>query len=156
MSAKKSQYLKQLEDLGNNTDSIEESDEKSEDNNKVSKEFQEMVIKFVKLDDAVRNKQDELVELKKQRKPCEEYILKYMDSLDAGMIHITNGKLRKNKSETKKALSIDIIRKAIETKVKNKSDIEAIMNYMEESRPLNINVNLKRTREREKRKKNKD
>lgn len=112
---------------------------------KVSKEFQENVLKFVKLDDLVRKKQQELSELKEQRKPCEQYILKYLDKIDQNMIEISDGKLRKNKSETKAALSQDVIKAAIAEKVKDPQIVEEILKTMEDKRPLSTHVNIKRT-----------
>ena len=61
-------------------DSIsDDEDNETIDDVKVPKEFQENVVKFVKIDDLIRKKQEELSELKKQKKPCEEFILKYLD-----------------------------------------------------------------------------
>lgn len=112
---------------------------------KISKEFQENVIKFVKLDDLMRKKQQELSELREQKKPCEEYILKYLDSIDENVINITDGKLRKNKSETKTSINQDIIKKAISKKITDQKLLDEILKEMEESRPTNTHVNLKRT-----------
>ena len=120
-------------------------DGKSVQSVKVSKEFQENVLKFVKLDDLIRLKQQELSELKEKRKPCEQYILKYLDHIDQNMIEISDGKLRKNKSETKAQLSQDIIKSAILEKVKDPSIVEDILKAMEDKRPLSTHVNIKRT-----------
>ena len=120
-------------------------DGKSVQSVKVSKEFQENVLKFVKLDDLVRKKQQELSELKEQRKPCEQYILQYLDKVDQNMIEISDGKLRKNKSETKAALSQDIIKASIAEKIKDPQIVEEILKNMENKRPLSTHINIKRT-----------
>ena len=109
------------------SDETSYDDGKSVQSVKVSKEFQENVLKFVKLDDLVRKKQQELSELKEQRKPCEQYILKYLDKVDQNMIEISDGKLRKNKSETKAALSQDIIKASIAEKIKDPQIVEEIL-----------------------------
>ena len=140
------------EDNDNNDNNKDELDDEQK---KISKDFKENVIKYVKLDDHIRKKMEEINELKKQKKPCEEYILKYMDRIGENMIEITDGKLRKNKAETKKALTLDIIKKAISTKIKTETDIAAIMELMETNRPLNTHVNLKRTGKHNKKKKTK-
>lgn len=126
--------------------------EKSIDQVKISKEFQENVVKFVKLDDLMRKKQQEMTELREQRKPCEQYILKYLDNVDENVIEITNGKLRKNKSETKAALTQDVMKSAISEKVSDPKLVEEILKIMETKRPLNTHVNLKRTGTRPNRK----
>jgi Family of unknown function (DUF5760) len=131
--------------------SSDESDEEQQASKVVvSKEFQENVIKYVKMDDLIRRKQKEMNELKEQRKPCEKYILKYLDDIKENVIEITNGKLRKNKSETKASLNQDVIKKAIADKIKDPLIVEDILNSMELMRPLNTHVNLKRTNARKK------
>lgn len=131
--------------LSSCSDKTSYDDGKSVQSVKVSKEFQENVLKFVKLDDLVRKKQQELSELKEQRKPCEQYILKYLDKVDQNMIEISDGKLRKNKSETKAALSQDIIKASIAEKVKDPQIVEEILKTMEDKRPLSTHINIKRT-----------
>ena len=113
----------------------------------VSKEFQENVIKYVKLHDLIQKRNDEIRELKKQKKPCEEYILKYLDKVDVGHVDITDGKLRKNKSENKVPLSQDIIRSAIGKKVTDPSIINEIIKSIE-NRPTKTQTNIKRTKNR--------
>lgn len=137
-----------------NSDSIDSQNSNNHDDNaedlKISKEFQENVIKFTKIDDLMRQKQKELTELRNQRKPCEEFIIKYLDQIDEQVIEISNGKLRKNKSETKVPINQDIIKEAIETKVKDPKIVSEIIEAMDELRPKNVRVNLKRTYAREK------
>ena len=118
----------------------------------VSKEFQENVIKFVKLDDLIRKKQKEMNELKQQRKPCEEFILKYLDEIGESTVDISNGKLRKNKSETLTPLTKDIIKDSILGKVGDPKIADEILKQMEK-RPKKTNVNLKRTKKRAPKKK---
>lgn len=119
--------------------------EKKQSNIQVSKEFQENVIKYVKLDDLMKKKQQEIAELREQSKPCKEYILKYLENIGEDEIGITNGKLKRNKSETKTALNQDVIKAALSKKIEDPSVIEEIMKEMENSRQLNTKVNLSRT-----------
>lgn len=111
----------------------------------VSTEFQENVIKFVKIDDLTKKKQKEMSELRTQKKPCEEYVLSYLDQIGETVIEITSGKLRKNKSETKVPLTIEIIKQAIETEVTDPIKVAKIMKKMDDLRPKNVRTNLKRT-----------
>tara|TARA_B100002019_G_C21237599_1_gene583651 strand:- start:838 stop:1305 length:468 start_codon:yes stop_codon:yes gene_type:complete len=128
------------------SDEIEDEAEKIN----VSKEFEEKVIKYVKLDNLIRKKNAEIKELKEQRKPCEEFILKYLDSIGQNTIDITGGKLRRNKSETKTSINNDIIKKSLTEKIKDPMAVEEILKIMEENRPLKTSINLKRTNERAK------
>lgn len=132
-----------------------ESSDKSDDVTKVkvTKEFQESVIKYVKLDDAIKKKQEEISELKKQRVPCEKIILKFLEDNDENVIDVTDGKLRKNKSTTKQKLTEDIIKAAIGQYEKDPKIVDEILKAMDAKRPDVTHVNLKRTSKRAPRKK---
>lgn len=134
-------------------DEDDEEENSKADSVNVTKEFQENVIKFVKIDDLIRKKTTELAELKSQKKPIETFILKYLDQVNETVVEITNGKLRKNKSETKSGLTVDIIKEAIEKKIKDPKIVEEILKSMEDMRPKATRVNLKRTSVRDKIKK---
>jgi hypothetical protein len=140
-------------DLNINSDTENENTENNPENNNglvISEEFKENVIKYVKIDDIIKIKEEEIRELKKQRKPCEEKILEYLESSGENVIDITRGKLRKNKSETKAPMTRDIIKAAIMEKIQDISIVESILKRMEELRPLKTNINLKRTSARDK------
>ena len=116
----------------------------------ITQEFQENVIKYVKYDDLIRRKNDEIKKLKKQKKPCEEYIIKYLDREDINCIEINDGKLRKNKSENKVPLNQETIKDAIGKKITDPEVIKEILKIMD-NRPKKVNVNIKRTLNRRKR-----
>lgn len=128
----------------------EEEEEEEKDLSKivVTKEFKEAVLKFIKLDDLIKKKQEEISELKKQRAPCEKSILSFLDKNDENVIDITDGKLRKNKSTTKQRLTEDIIKSAISQYEKDPKIVEEILKTMESKRPDVTHVNLKRTAKR--------
>ncbi len=132
------------------------SDDIDSDNNKeeveVSKEFREHVVKYVKIDDIVRKKEQEIKELKSMRKPCEEYILKYLDEIDETTIEIGDGKLRKNKSENKIPLNKDYMKIVLMKKLGNVQLVNGILEEFE-NRPKKVQTNLKRTGKRAPRKK---
>ena len=121
----------------------------------VTKEFQENVVKYVKIDDMIKKKQEELKELRKMKTPCEKNILKFLDDVDENVIDITDGKLRRNKSTTKQKLTEDIMKIAIGEYVKDPLQIEAILKAMDQKRPEVTHVNLKRTGKRAPKKKKK-
>jgi hypothetical protein len=150
---------KKINDSDNDSDNIsdiEENDLNNKDNPvKITDEFKESVIGFIKLDDLIRQRQEDIKELKEKKKPYEEYILKYLDKVGENVIEIQESKLRKNQSETKMPLKIDMIKEAIyETIKKEKKDqsddkckelVEETIQLMENKRPLTIRTNLKRT-----------
>ncbi len=145
-------------DSESNDSGSNDSNEKGEDdinNVKITKEFQENVIKYIKLDDAIKKKMDEIKELKTQRTPCEKEILKFLEDNDENVIDITDGKLRKNKSTTKQKLTEDIIKAAIAQYEKDPKIVEEIIKAMDAKRPDVTHVNLKRTGKRAPKKKTK-
>lgn len=138
---------KDEDSYANYTDDTDSDDEIEKEANElqVTKEFQENVIKYVKLHDLITKKNEEIRELKKMKKPCEDYILKYLDKVKVNSVEVTDGKLRKNQSENKVPLSQDIIKDAIAKKVSDPKVIEEILKSIE-NRATKIQVNIKRTK----------
>jgi len=132
-----------LSDAEESEESGTESDEVA--NTKISKEFQENVVKYVKLDDLIKKKQGEMSELKKQKKPCEDFIIKYMEKVDQHEIGITDGKLKKDKVERKENMNSDLIKATLIDKLKDPKLVEEIIKSIDESRPIVKKVNIKRT-----------
>lgn len=160
MSSKEYSTHEETEDISdiedneiNDNESQQITDEAKE--NYITDEFREKVKAYVVIDDAIRRKQDEIKELKTKKKPCEDYILRFLQKSQNNYIDIGAGKLIKNESETKAPLKIDIIKEAISEKTKNEkifdSDekynkfIESIMDLMDKKRPMQKRINLKRT-----------
>jgi len=149
----------------------EGEEEEEDENNKAERdtmpEFKENVVKFVKMDDLIRIKMEEIKELKEQKKPYEEYILGFLEKKDAPFVNIKTGKLIRNKSETKTPLKLDIIKESIVEGIKSENNMEAasdtkynditekIIELMNSKRVKTTRTNLKRTFVREK-KKNKE
>ena len=145
----------------------EEEDENYKAERDTMPEFKENVVKFVKMDDLIRIKMEEIKELKEQKKPYEEYILGFLEKKDAPFVNIKTGKLIRNKSETKTPLKLDIIKESIVEGIKSENNMEAasdtkynditekIIELMNSKRVKTTRTNLKRTFVREK-KKNKE
>lgn len=139
------------ENVNDTVDGSDNEDESDEENDvKVDDNFKEKVIKWIEYDDLIRQKEKECKELKNKRKELEEYVLKFLESNDINVIEIDGGKLRRNKSETKTALTNENIKKAIKKKYNDEKTVEEIMKLMDEMRPTKTHVNLKRTFERAK------
>lgn len=129
--------------------STEESEEKKVANVKITKEFQEQVIKYVRLDDLIKEKQEELSELKGQMKPCEEYILSSLEHLNQSSIGITNGTLIKKKVEKKTPLSSEIIKAGLLKKFDDANAVEELIKMIEGERTVKTKTDLKRTKVRQ-------
>jgi hypothetical protein len=138
------------------SDNLETNDE---NNNLDENNFKEKVIMYLKYDDLIRTKTDEVKELKNKRKVCEELIIDYLEKEDSPFVNVKSGKLIINKSETKGSLKLDIIKDSILERIKeenigepNNEDDDKylqitadILTLMEEKREKKLRVNLKRT-----------
>lgn len=152
-----------IESNKENNEKNNEEDNKEEDEEKkvVSNEFKEKILGYIKIDDLIRIKMEEIKELKEKKELCEEYILKNLDKNESNFINIPGGKLIKNQSETKGPLKSDVIKEAIidglkKDNITNEENtvkvVEDILTLMEEKRGKVNRVNLKRTYERVKKK----
>lgn len=149
----------ELSELVDDSNTDEDNEKNSKDNEDISNEFKEKVIRYLKCDDLIRKKMEEIRELKGKKKPCEEYIIKYLESKDSPFVKVKDGKLIKSKSESKGSLKIDLIKEAIKEGIKGEklsndevksNDITVkIMNIMENKRSKTVRVNLKRTFQKE-------
>lgn len=121
---------------------VEDSDED------VSVEFTENVVKWVKLDNMFKTKQQEMKEIKKQRNICEDFVLKYLTEIDEQSIEIGNGKLLKNEKETKSSLKQEIIKEVLMDKLKDANLVKEIIDQMEAKRIKKKKMVLKRKNNR--------
>jgi len=136
---------------------MSESQEKKETKEipkEVTEEFIEVVKNWVLIDDNIRKKNQEIKELKDERKEYEVFILEYMDNINESVIDISDGKLRKNKSNTKGSLKQESIQNALLDITKDTGKAMEMTKYIMDSRPNTERVNLKRTKKRGPRKNN--
>lgn len=137
----------------NSSISIQEQEQIPE--KKESNEVVEHVIKYINIDNLIKKLEKEIHELKSQKKPKEELILDYLIKKKKDQIVVSDGKLLKNKAETKAALTVDMIRTALTEKINDVKVVDSLIQRMDELRPKNTKVNLKRTVEVENKKKKK-
>ena len=121
----------------------------SETNKKeVSKEFQQKVVTWVKLDDQLREIRAKSKEITAEKKDLEEWILQYLDKIGEKAISIGDGNLRKNVSKTKAPLKKENIYATIKDLTKDENKANLITTQIFENRPMSERVNLKRTKNR--------
>ncbi|AYV78818.1 MAG: hypothetical protein Edafosvirus36_8 [Edafosvirus sp.] len=142
-------------------DEDDEDDQISKDasSNHMNNEFREKVVTYIKIDDLVRKKKEEIKELQTKKKPCEEFLIRYLEGIGENIVQVDGTKLIKNKSETKEALKKDVIKDSILDKIKEKKllnndtdcikVVEDMLDLMEQRRPMKIRTNIKRTFEKE-------
>jgi len=124
------------------------SDNNSEQKKEVSKEFQNKVVEWVKLDDKLREIRTKTKEITGEKKELEEWILAYLDKIGEKAISIGDGNLRKNVSKTKAPLKKENIHATIKDLTKDEAKASLITQQIFENRPLTERVNLKRTKNR--------
>lgn len=115
-------------------------------------EFKQVVVEWVNIDDKIRSKNEELKELKKDKKNIEEYIMESMQTLDEGVIDISDGKIRLNKTKTKSSLKENLIQEALTELTHDNVKATTMTKYILDKRPVVEKTNLKRTFNRKKKK----
>lgn len=124
------------------------SDSDSENKKQVTKEFQQKVITWVKLDDQIREIRAKTKEITAEKKELEEWILQYLDTIGEKAISIGDGNLRRNVSKTKAPLKKENIYSTIKDLTKDENKANLITNQIFENRPMSERINLKRTKNR--------
>ena len=140
-------------------DSSEEKDNTEENDinqELITEEFVEIVKNWVKIDDEIRERNNQIKELKDEKKEYETFILEFMQSNHENVINISDGKLRVNKSTTKAALKQESIQSSLFDLTRDPNKALQMTKYILDNRPLAERVNLKRTKNRPSKKKKKD
>jgi hypothetical protein len=128
-------------------------------------ELFERITKYVKIDNTIKEKQEELREftktLKKQKEEMEKYILAYLTEVEEEYVKIDgDGKLTKSISVRKGAIKPETIKKSVLLGLKkeninldeNKFNdiINSILTIVDDNRPKKTKTYIKRTYERKK------
>jgi hypothetical protein len=161
---------KTVVDVDNSNDhALEQSiseDELSNPQTTVSKNFREKLVKFIKIDDIIREEtlafKEKLETLKIQKEELSSYIMRYLD--DGIVIDLENkGKVSKYTSTRKSGINKDIIQQSIYEKLKNENLVgtdaegerlaQATYDIMEGKRKVTTKITLKRTIKKEKKQK---
>lgn len=108
-------------------------------------QFKELVVEYVKLDDIIRKKNEELKTYKKDKKDIEQYILESMEKIEENVIDISDGKLRLNSTKTKSTLKENHIEEALKELIKDDLQAKNMTKYIMETRKIVERKNIKRT-----------
>lgn len=111
---------------------------------KITEEFKEQVIRYINYDDLIKKKNEEVKELKDLRKPCEEFILNYLDEIQINHIDVSGGKIVKSKTETKVPITKDLFKDTLSQKIDDPSIISELVKLID-NRPKKVSVKIKRT-----------
>lgn len=141
--------------ISNDESKVDEEEEMKQE--LITEEFVEIVKNWVKIDDEIRQKNNEIKELKDEKKEYETFILEFMQNNNENVINISDGKLRVNKSTTKSGLKQENIQSSLFDLTRDPNKALQMTKYILDNRPISERVNLKRTKNRpSKKKQNKD
>lgn len=108
-------------------------------------DLKENILKYVRFDDAMREKKEQIIELKKQMKGCEKNIIKLMEQIGEDVIELKkSGKIIKNQVETKGALTPELIKTVLVSKMNDEKNIDDIIEAIDKARPVKISSKIKR------------
>ena len=113
---------------------------------KVTEEFKQKIVRWVKLDDDLRKIRETVKEINDEKKQAEEYILAFMENIEEKEIAITDGKLTRQVSKLPEPLNKDNIQKAIFEVTKNEGKSKELTDFILSSRKTKEKVALKRTK----------
>lgn len=130
-----------------------EVDEKEEGN---LDELKENVTCYIKLDDTIKEKKDEIKELLEKRAKYEEFIKTYLEKNNKTKIDTKDGEIVFKKSSVKSPIKEDIIEKAVVAKIKDMpakklSDsyikiASEILEEVDHLRNVNVKNNIRRVK----------
>lgn len=83
----------------------------------VDASFKERVVAYIKIDDSIRTKKTEILELKKKLKPCEDFIMQYLDSHideeEEKSVNVDNSVIAKQQTVTKGTITVELVKKSV-------------------------------------------
>ena len=124
-------------------------------------ELMEKIVKYVKIDDTIKQKQKELQiqvkALKTQKTDMEKYIISYLEAIKEDFINIEGAcKLTKTTSTTKGAIKMDNIKTSVIDGIRKQNInieerkltdlLESVINSVEQNRPTKTKTYIKRTK----------
>lgn len=156
--SKKNKQIEKEESLEKDS-VIDEDNSESEDEDDISidkyefkEDFEKLIRDYVKNDNEIKEHRLRIKELNLKKDACQLEIMKHLERLGENHVRINGGTLRINQYESKGGLKEDLIKDAIQEKVKNPKITEEILEVINDKRENNkkLQKSLKRTYERKK------
>jgi len=150
------------EDIISEEEPVDETEDESEEesDDEESKEdvgkLKEKVAGYLKVDDAIRAKKEEIKELQEKKVVYEEFIMNYLEKANKTKIETNDGEIVFKKQTSKTPLKEELIEKAIVKKFKDgekvtESGIKIAHDILEEvgkMRGVNIKNNIRRMKKK--------
>ena len=122
------------------------SSSESKSSKVITAEFKDNVKEWIKYDDRIRELNNEIKELKNNKKDHEDFILTYLTQIGEKELQIHDSKLRKNVYKTKEPLKKETMFLSINQMLKNNTQSQELTNYIIDNRPTKERISLKRTK----------
>lgn len=106
--------------------------------------LKKMIIRWIKLDDIIKEYNKEVKECKNEKTQLEDKILEYMNHTDQNEITVKDGKLEKKKSETKESINEEYIKKCLVNSIDDVVMIDKLTNIILNSRAVTESYKLAR------------
>ena len=114
--------------------------------NKVTEDFRRNVLKWVSLDDTLRELRAKVKEITTEKKQYEENVLNFLETVEEKSIEIKDGKLSRSISKTKSPLKKDLILKSLIEITNDPNKASTMTDHILNNRQIVERINLKRTR----------
>jgi len=126
-------------------------------------ELMEKIVKYIKIDDTIKDKQKELrlqmKALKTQKTDMEKYIISYLEAINEEFVNIQGtARLTKTTTNTKGAIKVDNIKLSVIDGIKKQNInlderkitelLDSVVDNIEKNRPIKTKTCIKRTKDK--------
>ena len=127
------------------SDNQDNQDDREEEDCEIDVDLlKKMIIRWIKLDDIIKEYNKEVKECKNEKTQLEDKILEYMNHTDQNEITVKDGKLEKKKSETKESINEEYIKKCLVNSIDDVVMIDKLTNIILNSRAITESYKLAR------------
>lgn len=150
-----------VSDDSNESDQSNEDDVADEEEKVDTGALKDKVSKYIKLDDQIREKKEEIKDLQEKKVEFEEYIRKYLEKANKTKIETNDGEIVFKQQSSKAPLKEELIEKAIVKKFQDakkvtESGVKIAHDILEEvgkMRGISVKNNIRRIKKKEQKKK---
>jgi hypothetical protein len=118
--------------------------ERPKEKSGVTSEFQDKVIRYLKIEDILKDTQKEIKGLRNEKKKCEDFIIVYLKKLEADHINVNGGKLNVHETKRKGALKPEYIKQVLIDELKDESIVEKLIKRVDDKRPVVVKSTLRK------------
>lgn len=112
----------------------------------MSEDFQQNIRSWVSIDNQVKELNEQLRDLRTKKKELTSHLMELSEEEGYGdpIINITDGKLKFTEVNVSTPLSLKYVEQCLTDCIKDKSQVDKLMEYIKENRPVRKNREIKR------------